>query len=286
MCSSRDERSTRAGNRQPNSAIQEIARRRMAKQMSQASLAAQQSQLDSTASENELDQQHQSRQPTAAALLYQAGMAPAHDRAGPALVHLTRGSDSGISTSAEAIDVLRGDTRVNAIALEDDVSEDGLGPADPAALVQLQRHQGEPRRLNRLRRAGSPRLGSSAASSTAGHEPADAANASIAGLVSGFGSLQVKCQPILQTLFHDVTSWKESVHSHCNVLLVVWFCPHRSLAAPRLGHLHSRRLLSQQRQRCRFHSVQCPCLLQQRHCRSQTWVQNPSAANTVQRPAS
>jgi hypothetical protein len=202
-------------------------------------------------------------------------MVATRDRAGPSLMDLTKGSNSGISRYGEATDVLRGDTRANAIALEDDVSEDGLGPADPAALVQLQRHQGEPRRLNRLRRAGSPRLGSSAASSTAGHEPADAANASIAGLLSGFGSLQVRCQPILQTLFHGVTSWIESVHSHCNALPVVWSCPHRSHAAHRLGHLHSRRLLSQQRQRCRFRALQCPCLLQQRHCRSQTWVQNP-----------
>ena len=201
MCSHREksERSTRADNRQPNSAIQEIARRRIAKQTSQASLAAQQTQIEYMGLNSEANQQQQSRHSTAAALAQRDSMAAACDRAGPALVDLTQGSDGGSSSSDEAAaDTLRGDNKANAIALEDDVSDDGLGAANPAALAQQQQQQGEPRRLNRLRRAGSPRLGSSGVSSTAQREPAAADSASITGLMSGFGSLQVMFQQMLE----------------------------------------------------------------------------------------
>jgi hypothetical protein len=195
MCSS--ERSKRADNRQPNSAIQEIARRRIAKQTSQASLAAQQTQVDNMALNSEVDQQQRSRQPTAAALAQRDSMAAACDRAGPAFVDLTQGSDSGASSYDEAADMLRGNDRANTIALEDDVSDDALGPGHPASVAQQQQHQVEPRRLNRLRRAGSPRLGSSGVSSTVQREPADADSASIAGLLSGFGRLKVTFQLML-----------------------------------------------------------------------------------------
>ena len=207
--------------------------------MSQASLAAQQSQLDSMTANSGVDQQHRYQQPTAAALNRQADMAAARDRAVPPLVDLTQGSNSDISRSDEAADVFRGDSKANAIALEDDLGDGGFDRSDPAALAQLQQ-PGEPRRLNRLRRATSPRLGSSAASSTARTEPADAANASIAGLVSGFGSLQVRLQPILQHLHSwHIMSLKESVHSECNVCQV-YGRAHRSHAAHRLVHPHSR----------------------------------------------
>lgn len=225
MCSGRDrnERSTRADNRQPNSAIQEIARRRMAKQLSQASLDARETQFDSTASNSEFERQHRVSQPTADADSQQDSMAAACDRAGPALVDLTQGSNS---RSDEAAGVFRGDSKATAIALEDDLSDSGLDPADPAASAQLQQHRGEPRRLNRLRRAGNPKPGSSAASSTARREPADDASASIAGLVSGFGSLQVRFQPILQHLYSwRRMSFKESVHSHRNVCQLYGHAP-------------------------------------------------------------
>jgi hypothetical protein len=164
----------------------------MAKQIGQDSAAVSLEQLSSKPADSYCRQHHDSKQPTDAASLGRAGAAAPCGNAAPAVVNITHPSFSHRSSTVAAKDPLRGVSIANAIPLEDDVSDDETHPANVAGVAQQQQQQrGEPRRLNRLRRAGTHMSEGNAASSNAQQEGADTAGASVDGLVTGFGSLQV-----------------------------------------------------------------------------------------------
>jgi hypothetical protein len=178
----------------------------------------------------------------AAARLVSGGGAAPCKSAATAVLDLTQSSMSDRDEVAGATDVLRGDSTANAIALEDDVSDDEPGPASAAHMAPPQQQQQHgPRRLNRLRRAGSPRADSSAASGTARHEPANSAGTSIDGLVTGFGSLQVTSR--LRIRIHSyvpiaIVSRCKSARQ-CKPAAMARSCTCRSHAALRMTGAHS-----------------------------------------------
>lgn len=195
MCSNRDrrERSTRAENRQPSAALAEITRRRAVQQARQHSADAVAGQLNVSAIESGRCPRANGRSSESS----DSGAAP-DSRSGPAYVDLTASSqdeDDGERLSAPT-EHSSGSAALPAgsshLTLRPPEDEPADGVANSATAWSAQPQQ--PRKLNRLRRAGSPVKSDSTASSSqgaAGRQLANAAGAGLGGLLASFGALQV-----------------------------------------------------------------------------------------------